>query len=257
MNKILIAIIASIGISLPIKAQQNQTFTFVKSSVERLQKQAKYDDYGTNLETPFVKKRMLGMFLINDATQQVDYESKKYISFLSIPTTEKFEIVIDLDSSVENWKKDIVIKNSKTNQMYAVMLFPVKCNQDHSNMGNENNGFGWLIKYTPKELTKEKLLLVAKYKALIKSANANITVLVTIQRRHLTNSGYFDETRVNAVDKKSYNKNLDALKIKAKQLQEIDQWEDKDDLAQDKLTISEIGMLSNINDWNMHQNKIN
>jgi len=257
MKKSLIVIIAVIGISLSLKAQERGLFTFVKSSVEHLQKQAKSDNYGTNLTTPFLKKRMLGMYLIEDATQTVDYDSKKYITFLSIAATEKFETIADLNSSVENWEKDMVIKNVRTNQMYAIMVFPIKCNQDYSNMGNDVNGFGWLIKYFPKKLSQEEQMLVSKYKALIKSADANIAVLLAIQKKNLTRGGYFEESRVNAVDKKTYNKNLEALKIKAEKLADIDRYEDKDDIAQGKLTSSELASLVHINDWNYRQNNIN
>ncbi|MGV3698281.1 hypothetical protein [Flavobacterium sp.] len=112
-----------------------------------------------------------------------------------------------------------------------------------------------IYKVVPKSLSPKEQELLARYKALIKSANSNISILLSIQKKNLTR-GYFDTDKVNVADRKIYNKNLDELKTKAQKLAEIDRNEDKDDVAQDKLTTSELASLSSINDWNLKQTKI-
>lgn len=112
-----------------------------------------------------------------------------------------------------------------------------------------------IYKTVPKTLSKNEQDLVIRYKSLIKSANTNVAVLLSIQKKNLTR-GYFDSDKVNAADRKIYNKNLDELKAKAQKLTEIDRNEDNDDIAQDKLTTAELASLSSINDWNLKQTKI-
>ncbi|WP_291132619.1 hypothetical protein [Flavobacterium sp. UBA7682] len=112
-----------------------------------------------------------------------------------------------------------------------------------------------IYKTIPKTLSKNEQDLVNRYKSLIKSANTNVAVLLSIQKKNLTR-GYFNPDKVNAADRKIYNKNLEELKAKAQKLAEIDRNEDKDDIAQDKLTTAELASLSSINDWNLKQTKI-
>lgn len=240
-------------------AQQKETFSFVKSSILNLEKKAKVNDDtmdGRLFSTTILKKRMLGMFLVEDTTSPIDYVTAKYISFLSIPATDKFEMITDANYANTNYEQNLFIQNIKTKQKYAVISFPMRNLQDYSNMSNQANGNGWLTKNCPRELSIEEKTLVAKYKALIKSADANIAVLLSIQKKYITR-GYFDAERVNSLDKKLYNKNLDELKIKANKLTDIDRYEDKEDIAQNKLTLSESGSLYNINDWNINQVKLN
>ncbi|NRT13603.1 hypothetical protein [Flavobacterium sp. 14A] len=257
MKKLLFILLLSIGTNFSIYSQESYSFTFVKSSVQNLEKKASHNDDGMSgdlFKTPILKKRMLGMFLVNE-NGSFDYETSKYITFSSIPATEKFEIKEDVEYGSRDWEQNLSIYNVKTKEKYVVMIFPMRDLQDYNNMGNEANGNGWLTKTCPKELSAEKKALLIKYKALIKSADANIAVLNTIQKKYLTR-GYFDTNRVNAVDKKLYNKTLDELKNKAEQLADIDRYDDKDNEVQNKLTLSESGSLYNINNWNVNQTKL-
>lgn len=143
-------------------------------------------------------------------------------------------------------QKKVILKNIKTELYYVV---------------NENSLIEEIfIKVPPtaEELAKEKEKLnqlVAKYKSLIKKAKAKTVVLGTIQRKYLTR-GYFDPNKVSAVDKKTYNSALSELKVLAKQLKDIDD-EDKNDKAQDELTIEELATLNDVNIWKTNFNQIN
>jgi hypothetical protein len=258
MKKIIATVILSIFLSIFAIAQQKTAFTFVTTSIQNLEKKAKNNDDGMSgdlFSTPILKKRMLGVYLVDDIATSVDYNSDKYIKFSAIPITDKFEMLTNDEYGSSNWENNLFFENIKTKQKYAVMVFPIRTLQDYSNMSNESNGNGWLTKDCPKEKTPDEKLLIEKYKALIKSANANIAILLTIQKKCLTRS-YFDEKKVTASDKIIYNKNLIALKSKAEKLADIDRYEDKNDKAQDELTISELGSLNNINDWNTNYFKL-
>jgi hypothetical protein len=260
MKKILLSIfVFTFGLSVLSNAQQKTTFTFVKSSILDLEKRAKYNDDGMNgdlFKTPILKKRMLGMFLIDDTTSSIDYNSAKYIAFLAIPSTDKFEMITDVEFGSNDWERNLFLRNIKTQQKYAIMSFPIRKFQDYANMGNDANGNGYLTKECPKELTKEEKELLSRYKLLIKDADANIAILLSIQKKYLTR-GHFDEARVSSSDKVIYNRNMDELKDKAGKLADIDRYEDKNDKMQDRLTVSELGSLNNINNWNLNQYKLN
>ena len=259
MKNIIFTLALIFVIAFYSNAQQKTTFTFVKSSILDLEKRAKYNDDGMSgylFSTPILKKRMLGMFQIEDTAIPIDYNSGKYIKFLEIPTTEKFEMITDVMYGDGNWEGNLFLQNIKTKQKYGVMIFPMRKFQDYANMGNDANGNGWLTKECPQELSVSEKEILGRYKSLIKNANANIAVLLSIQKRYLTR-GYFDESKVSANDKVIYNSNLDALKDKASKLADIDRYEDKNDKLQDRLTTAELGSLTNINSWNMNQYKLN
>ena len=83
-----------------------------------------------------------------------------------------------------------------------------------------------------------------------KTAKSKTEILGTIQRKYLTR-GYFDSNKVNGIDKKTYNNTLIELKKIAKELKQFDN-EDKNNIAQDKLSMDELATLSNVNDWNLN-----
>lgn len=254
MKKLFITFILSITYALSLNAQKTSEFVFVKSTILKLEKYATFSDDDI-VKTNELKKRMQGMFLIENQSSEINYESNEYIKFSSIPTTDRFVMVTDGDYDYYNSEKNLIIQNIKTKKTYAVMAYAMRTYQDYSNMSNEANGNGWLTKVVPKELTQSEKDLVIRYKALINSANSNIIILQSIQKKYLTR-GYFDSERVSLIDKQTYNKNIEALKIKAEKLADIDRYEDKDDKAQGKLTTAELGMLNNINDWNINQVKL-
>jgi hypothetical protein len=254
-KKIILMIL--LGSSFIVNAQQKKAFTFIKANIQTLEKKALYNDDGMSgklFSTPLLKKRMLGMFLVNE-DGSYDYETSKYITFSSILPTDKFEVK-EFGKDENDFEGNMSIINLKTKQTYIVMIYPMMNFQDYSKYANEEMGNGYIFKVCPKELTTDEKALIIKYKALIKSANSNIAVLTSIQKKYLTR-GYFDTERVSTIDKKNYNKNLDDLKSKAEQLADIDRYEDKDNVAEEKLTISELGSISNINDWNTNQFKLN
>lgn len=255
MKKILLSVVFTLALSVGVQAQEGQPFTFVKSSILKIEQKAAIQrdyEYGD----AELRKRMVGVFLIDSINSIVDYSSNKYMKISSFSPTEKFMMITDADYGQKNYRENLIIKNLKTKQLYAIMSYAIRTVQDYSNMGNEINGNGWLTKESPKELNQGEKELIAKYKALIKSANVNTSVLSSIQKKYITR-GYFDSNKVNSVDKQIYNKNLKALKIKANKLVEIDQYEDKDDKAESKLTMPEIASLSDINNWNMNYYPIN
>lgn len=137
--------------------------------------------------------------------------------------------------------KKIILQNTETKLFYVV---------------NENTIIEEIfIKVPPtaEEIAKEKEKLnklVTKYKSLIKTAKSKTVVLGTIQRKYLTR-GYFDPNKVNTIDKKTYNNTLSELKKIAKELKQIDN-EDKNNAAEEKLSMEEIATLSDVNNWNLN-----
>ncbi|ENA1750810.1 hypothetical protein K5L04_09645 [Flavobacterium psychrophilum] len=169
---------------------------------------------------------------------------------------EKIPYFYNVDGYYNAGKKTkALIQNLNTKKYYVV-------NQDALDFTFRNceklpyGTLAQIYKIIPKALTPKEQELVTRYKLLIKTAKVKTVTLGTIQRKYLTR-GYFDESKVNAIDKKTYNKTLSELKVIAKQLSDIDSYEDKDDKAQDKLTMDEIATLSNVNDFNYKYYPIN
>ena len=195
------------------------------------------------------------------------YESR-YDRFANLYTDENPEIIKTNTGRIPHYYNDekyyayrggekIILQNTNTKLYYVI-----NTNTTFDNVYYDNNskGEGLFIKVppTPEEIAKEKEkfnLMVSKYKTLIKTAKAKTVVLGTIQRKCLTR-GYFDPKKVNALDKKTYNKTLAELKNVAKQLSDIDK-QDTDNKAQDKLTIEELAVLSDVNNWNLNFYPIN
>lgn len=236
-------------------------FTFDRTVIIALEKYAKFSgDYDVNTDDK--RKSYIGALMLDNESDSI--LSGKYLTLSSIPSSEKFIMIssvrirkeseVDLAHGIE--EKDygkILIQNLNSKKYYIINTKTFNY-IDYKQLSQ--NGFKSLVKNCPKTLSPKESELINRYKTLIKSANTNISVLNAIQLKSRTR-GYFDSTKVNSSDKKIYNQNLANLKIKAEKLAEIDRYEDKDNKAQDKLTISELSSLSNINDWNMNQFKIN
>jgi len=206
-------------------------FTFDKNVVLVMEKYASTSkDY--QVSTDELKKEFLGAIIITNETDNL--ATGLYVKISTIPSTEKFIMIGETSSR-------ILIQNLKTSQFYVL----------------NNNTFNYVdwstrksvVKACPKVPNEKEQELLTRYKSLIKTAKVKTVTLGTIQRKYLTR-GYFDESKVNAIDKKTYNKTLSELKVIAKQLSDIDAYEDKDDKAQDKLTTAEIATLSDVNNWN-------
>lgn len=151
-------------------------------------------------------------------------------------------------------KTKVLVQNLKTKLYYILNQDAL----DFSYQQCEKLSFSTpssIYKIIPKELSESEKELLSRYKTLIKTAKTKSITLGTIQRKYLTR-GYFDPNKVNAVDKKTYNNTLLELKKIAKQLSEIDK-EDKNNIAQDKLTIEEIATLSDVNNWDLNFYPIN
>ena len=146
-------------------------------------------------------------------------------------------------------KTKVLIQNLKTKLYYVV-------NQDAIEFSYGNceklsfNAPSQIFKIIPKEMTQAEKDFLAKYKSLIKTAKSKTEILGTIQRKYLTR-GYFDSNKVNGIDKKTYNNTLIELKKIAKELKQFDN-EDKNNIAQDKLSMDELATLSNVNNWNLN-----
>jgi hypothetical protein len=215
------------------------TFTFDKTVLAKLERELASSDYYTDDN----KTLYSGAKIVENKSMKIS--DGRYVKLSSIPEKENFVYVSQGENQL------YLIRNIKTQELYVLHTFTMNYADYSSSSGPKK-----LIKETPIPLAPKMQELLSRYKLLIKNANANISVLVSIQKKYVTH-GRFDEGRVNAVDKKTYNTNLSALKEKADKLAEIDRYEDKDDKAQDKLTPAELASLSNINDWNINQFKLN
>lgn len=210
-------------------------FTFDKIALAKLEKQLKYSDYHSDKE----KELYSSIVLINAKT--VDIIDGRYVKISTFPVTDKF---VDAKGSIKS-SDFLIIKNIRTQELYAINTFS-KYWTDYSS--SSIAGHKELIKQCPIVPTAKEQELINRYKALIKSGEANTKILKSIQVKCLT-KGYFDERKITKIDKQTWNKNISALKVKAGKLSEIDRYEDKDDKAQDKLTISELGVLDSIYNW--------
>src|SRR5690242_6229308 len=122
MKKIIVITFLSLGLFFLANSQQTIQFTFVKSTILQLEKQAKYNDDGMDgklFSNKISKKRMLGMYLVDDTTSSPDYNSEKYIKFSSIPITEKFEMITDAEFGSRNWEGNLFLQNVRTKQKYV------------------------------------------------------------------------------------------------------------------------------------------
>lgn len=84
-------------------------FTFVKLSVIKLEKYTTYSNDDI-VGTPELKKRVMGMYLVETTTSDVDYKSSSYIKFSSIPVTEKFKMVTNAKNYESyEFKKNLIV----------------------------------------------------------------------------------------------------------------------------------------------------
>lgn len=231
-------------------------FTFVKPTISRIEYFASVrNDY--EFETPELKKRMLGIFPIKQIDEAVNYNESAYVKFASIPSDEKFLMITNSEYGHKNYSENLIIQNVRTKQLYVVSAYAMRTFQDHSNMGNEKNGNGWLTKLVPKELTVEEKELVKRYKTLISNGEGKTKILHSIQKKNLTKWGYFDPFKVNSSDKILYNKTIEELSIIYKKLQDINLYEDKNSVAELSLSIEELASYFIVKDWYNKGQKLN
>lgn len=210
-------------------------FSFVKTVLAKMEKELQYSDYHNKEE----KIIYSGARIVKSKEMRAD--NGQYIKLSSIPETEKFVVVCESSDS-----KMYLIRNAKTNQLYAIPSFSINY-VDYSPSGMKN-----LIKIYPIPLTQTEQELLTRYKLILTKGNANVNVLLGIQKKCLTR-GFFDPSKMNATDKKSYNKNLSALQLRADEIADIRKYEDKEKNVQDRLTLTELGQISNIMDWARNQ----
>lgn len=209
------------------------TFTFDKSVLNKLEKDLKYSDYYSN------ENKMLysGARIVADRNMKV--EDGKYIKLSEIPENTHFIYV----SQEKNGNSQYLIRNVKTKELYVIHTF-IWTYSHYS----ASNGMVNLIKEHPIPLTTDEQKLLSKYKALIKEGGVNAKALNDIQKKALTR-GYFDSSKVNNVDKKTFNRNLTAIKLKIDQISDFRNYEDKDRLIEDRLSFNEIAQMSAIMSW--------
>lgn len=214
-------------------------FVFDKTSISNLERQ-----YTSSSVTDEQKRNYTGAVILENETDSLILGS--YIALRDIPTTDKFILI-------GNSSDKMLIQNLKNKKLYVV--YSKTFNYiDYSR--TDEDGFRGLIKILPKQSSSSEKELLARYKAHIKKGDAYIISLKSIQKKYIT-KGYFDTNRVNITDKKLYNQKLAELKQIAQKLSDINMYEDKGNKAQDKLTTAELASLNAINEWNMHQNKLN
>lgn len=220
---------------------EQELFTFDKLSIVRLEKesQIKKEDFinGNNL--------YLGAIILKNENDSL--RSGKYIKLSAILSTDKFTSIATSPES------GLRLLQNVTSKLFYVTNAPIYNFFDYSR--SDENGFRTLIKVIPKPLTNKEKELLIRYKALIKKGQTNCAILQGIQRRCLTR-GYFDERKMSKIDIQTWNKNLSALKITYQKLNDIDKYEDVDNHAQDKLSLSELGSLDNFNNWLFNYTKI-
>ena len=173
------------------------------------------------------------------------------VKLSNIPAIDKFILVGDAkDNENEAWS---IIQNLKTKEFYVISTIAFEY-IDYS--VTYKDGQKTFINICPKVVSLKEQELLIRFKTLIKSANANIIILKSIQNKYLNRQGEFLTDRVNANDKIIYNKNLYNLKVKYEKITDIEKYDDKDKKTEDKLTMNELGILMNLNDWYSNQFKI-
>ncbi|WP_269224134.1 hypothetical protein [Flavobacterium sp. IMCC34518] len=213
------------------KCSENQ-FTFDKVTILKLEKDPSFNKFDNQI---YKYNLSLGAMIIKNEND--DESLGKYIKLSDIPSTDKFILIGDSF-------KNVLIQNVKTKLFYVTNSASFNY-MDYSK--SDENGFKTLIKHVPKALTVNEQELLNRYKSLIKSGQANANVLKSIQIKCMTR-GYFDPQKMNKTHKQIWNKNILALKSKADKLSDI-KYEDTDNKALDKLTMSELGSIHNINQW--------
>lgn len=215
--------------------KNKEQFTFDKIVLAKLEKVLKYSDYYTDEQ-----KDIYSSLILIDANT-TDISGGQRIKISSFLPTDKF-----VGASGELATNDFsIIKNVKNQELYAIHTF-VRYWKDYSR--SSIAGHEELINYILVPLSTEKQELVNRYKALIKKGQANTTLLRSIQNRCLTR-GYFDERKMTKVDKQAWNKNISDLKATYGKLSDIDQFEDKGNIAEGKLSTKELLLLSDFNTW--------
>lgn len=215
--------------------KEPELFTFDKLTIVRLEKEPRF-----NKEDDLVNGHNLYWGAITLKNENDSLKVGKYIKLSSILATDQFYIV---GSSTVDDK--MLLQNVKS-KLYFVTTAPLSSYFDYSR--TDADGFRNLIKPIPRKMTLSDQQLVTKYKALIKSGQANCSQLRYIQNKCLT-KGYFDESKMSKLDIQNWNKNLSALKATYAKLNDIDKYEDKDDRAQNKLSIAELVSLGDFNTW--------
>lgn len=215
--------------------KNKEQFTFDKIALSKLEKVLKNSDYYTEEQ----KDIYSSLILIDVNTADIsEGQNVKLSSFLA---TDKF-VGASGELSTNNFS---IIKEIKTQKLYAIHTF-VRYWKDYS--ASSVAGHESLIKYIPIPLSPEKQGLLIRYKALIKKGQTNTTNLRAIQNKCL-NRGYFDELKMTKQDKQIWNKNFSDLKNTYGKLSDINQFEDKDNQVEDKLSTKEILSLSDFNTW--------
>ena len=199
---------------------------------------------------------------------QPKYYLEKYSSHYSyneiLYTAENPEIITSYSGKINVFNLDdkyfvergengskIVLQNTKSKLFYVVNSATYE--KDYINE-NEVEKLLKKIPLTTSELNAIKTasnLLIAKYRAGIKSADINRMILASIQRKYLTR-GYFDESKVGSLDKQKYNQNLKTLKDKAVRLKSLLVDQDSDEKVFNKLNLNEIQIFNDIMYWRIN-----
>lgn len=224
---------------------QKRNFVFVKSAISRIEYLSTVKN-NYEFATPELKKRMLGMYPITEIDEKVDYNTSKYIKFSTIPTDERFVMLIGDPSSRGEIDKDIVIQSLKTKQRYLLSSYAAM--GFYNDRSNPDDG-PFLLKEVQRELTSQEKQLVQKFKTLLKQGEQKSKILHSIQSKYLTRGGYFDPSKVKAQDKPVFNKNLEEVKKIYEKLKDILDYEDKNRIISNGLSTGEWITYENISTW--------
>lgn len=216
------------------KCSENQ-FVFDKITIAKLEKEPRFsesDEYADGRNLYF------GAVILKNEEDSLSLG--KYIKLSSILITDRFVLIGNSDAD-----ENVLIQNVKTKLFYVTNSISFDY-IDYSR--KDNDGFRGLIKIVPKVLSLKEQELIKRYKMLIKSGDANCIALRSIQNKCLT-KGYFDDSKMTKIDRQTWNRNISALKVTYTKLNDIDKFEDKDNVAQDKLSTSELVSLEGFNTW--------
>lgn len=236
-----------------LNTTERDNLGFVKSTIDRIEYQSTVrNDY--EFETDELKKRMLGMFLIDEIDEKVDYNNSKYIKFSSLPQEEKFVMLIGNFSEMADLSRDFIIQNVKSRQLYVISSYAATRFINDRAKSPEDR---YLLKKLPRELTQKEKETISRFKTLLKKGEQKGKFLHSIQKKYTTARGYFDPSRVSSSDKSVFNKNLQELKDIYEQLKDIFTYENKKGIIYDNISVDDSATYDLLKDWYYNVHKIN
>ncbi|WP_410879896.1 hypothetical protein [Myroides sp. DW712] len=182
------------------------------------------------------KKFYNGLIKLEDISMSIDNGE-------AIPFTNIASDAVYTKITTNRNQNLFLIQNVKTKELYAIHTYPSTFT-DYSTKPNSD-----FIQYQKIEYSASDKEMVNSYKALIKEGDIIANQLVSIQKKHLTLRGYFDDTKLSSADKSSWNSKIDKIKSISDKLKTIYKKDNNSGILSDLLTMSEAGTADNIHNW--------